>query len=84
MDGVSALVTGVADNFYCGNFGFICQRLENDGNQLLSERMINMYYQMARETEIRGEQAGGGLVIAQDRDEEIVFVGEKNCQSQKR
>ncbi|MDJ0568995.1 MAG: hypothetical protein QNJ53_08090 [Pleurocapsa sp. MO_192.B19] len=74
---VSALVTGVADNFYCGNFGFICQRLENDGNQLLSERMLNMYYQMARETEIRGEQAGGGLVIAQDRDEEIVFVGEK-------
>ncbi len=74
---VHAVVTGIANNFYCGNFGFICQRQQGDGNQLLSERMTNMYYQMGRETEIRGEQAGGGLVIARDKSEQIVFVGEK-------
>ncbi|MGL6344461.1 MAG: hypothetical protein ACRC80_35595 [Waterburya sp.] len=74
---LGALLTGVAHNFYCGNFGFICQRLASDENQLLPERMVNMYYQMGRETEIRGEQAGGGLVVAKDQDDQIVFVGEK-------
>ena len=74
---VWAFCTGVADNFYCGNFGFICQRLESDEPALLPERMLNMYYQMGRETEIRGEQAGGGLVIAGDRHDKTVFVGKK-------
>jgi len=78
LSDVAALLTGVAANFYCGNFGFICQRLADDHeDQLLSERMINMYYQMARETEIRGEQAGGGLVVARDQSDQIVFVGKK-------
>ena len=74
---ISALVTGVADNFYCGNFGFICQRLEDDENKLLPERMVNIYYQMGRETEVSGEQAGGALLVVQDRNEQIAFVGEK-------
>ena len=74
---IYALFTGIASRFYCGNFGFICQRLENDEKTLLPERMRNMYFQMGRETEIRGEQAGGGLVIAEDRYNQIVFVGEK-------
>ena len=74
---VAALLSGVAKNFYCGNFGFICQRLDDDEEVLLPERTINMYYQMGRETEIRGEQAGGGLVVASDRQDQIVFVGKK-------
>ena len=74
---ITALFTGAADVFYCGNFGFICQRLDDDGDLLLPERMVNMYSQMGRETEIRGEQAGGGLVIAKDSQEQIVFVGDK-------
>ena len=74
---IYAIGTGIADNFYCGNFGFICQRLDTDRNQLLSERMTNMYYQMGRETEIRGEQAGGGLVVAKDPSQQTVFVGKK-------
>ena len=74
---ILALFTGVAKYFYCGNFGLICQRTEDDAEILLPERMINMYYQMGRETEIRGEQAGGGLVIASDHNEQIVFVGKK-------
>ena len=78
---VSDLVTffqgKAAYYFYCGNFGFICQRQESDEPALLPERMLNMYYQMGRETEIRGEQAGGGLVVARDRHEQTVFVGKK-------
>ena len=74
---LTALVTGIAYNFYCGNFGFIAKRLPEDGRQLLPERMVNMYYQMGRETEIRGEQAGGGLVIARNQDDRAVFVGKK-------
>jgi hypothetical protein len=72
-----ALATGISENFYCGNFGFICQRQKGDEDLLFSERMINIYYQMGRETEIRGEQAGGGLVVAQNQDQQIVFVGDK-------
>jgi hypothetical protein len=72
-----ALATGISENFYCGNFGFICQRQKGDEDRLLSERMTNIYYQMGQETEIRGEQAGGGLVVAQDQEQQIVFVGDK-------
>ncbi|MGL6338527.1 MAG: hypothetical protein ACRC80_05220, partial [Waterburya sp.] len=72
-----ALATGISENFYCGNFGFICQRQKGDEDRLLSARMTNIYYQMGRETEIRGEQAGGGLVVAQNQDQQIVFVGDK-------
>jgi hypothetical protein len=36
-----------------------------------------MFYQMGGETEIRGEQAGGGLVVARNRDNQTVFVGKK-------
>ena len=74
---IAALVTGVANSFYCGNFGFLGQRLPNDAPQLLPERVVEMFYQMGRETEIRGEQAGGGLVVARNQDNQTVFVGEK-------
>lgn len=74
---IQAFLTGKADQFCCGNFGFICQRLENDEPILLPDRMQNMYYLMGRETEIRGEQAGGGLVLAENSHQQIVFVGEK-------
>ena len=77
LSDISALISGIAENFYCGNFGFIAKRIPDDGRQLLSERMVNMYYQMGRETEIRGEQAGGGLVIARNQDNQAVFVGKK-------
>lgn len=74
---IAALVTGVANSFYCGNFGFLGQRLPSDAPQLLPERVVEMFYQMGRETEIRGEQAGGGLVVARNQDNQTVFVGEK-------
>jgi len=74
---IQAFITGMASRFYCGNFGFICQRLDDDEPVLLPERMRNMYYLMGRETEIRGEQAGGGLVIVGDPHQQIVFVGKK-------
>ena len=72
-----ACLTGVAEYFYCGNFGFICKRLESDETALLPERMVNMYHLMGKETEIRGEQAGGGLVVAQNSQQQAVFVGTK-------
>ena len=72
-----ALYTGIAERFYCGNFGFICKRRKDDAGVLLPERMLNMYHQMGRETEIRGEQAGGGLVIAKNRQQQTIFVGKK-------
>jgi hypothetical protein len=75
---LAALVTGVAEIFCCGNFGFLGQRhADDDPHQLLPERAIDIFNEMGRETEIRGEQAGGGLVLATNRDRQTVFVGKK-------
>ncbi|OWY63321.1 hypothetical protein B7486_53750 [cyanobacterium TDX16] len=71
-------MTGVAEIFCCGNFGFLGQRnASDDPRQLLPERVVNIFHEMGRETEIRGEQAGGGLVVATNRDRQTVFVGKK-------
>ncbi len=73
-----AAFTGEATCFNCGNFGFVGKRLANDGNALLPSRVVEIFHKMGRETEIRGEQAGGGLVFARDdRSERTVFVGRK-------
>ncbi len=61
----------------CGNFGFLGKRLPQDGSDLLPERVVEICQTMGRETEIRGEQAGGGVVFARDRDGRVIFVGKK-------
>lgn len=80
---IDAVVSGVADCLYCGNFGLIALRKpEDEPHQLLPKRMVEMSQQMGRETEVRGEQAGGGLVIGQhgttsNIKDRTVFVGKK-------
>ncbi|WP_052055423.1 hypothetical protein [Myxosarcina sp. GI1] len=76
LSDLEATVTGVAEYLYCGNFGFIAERNADDGNKLLPERLVKIALQMGRETEIRGEQAGGGLVVARNQDN-AVLVGKK-------
>lgn len=76
LSDIGAVITGVADCFYCGNFGLIAQRKPEDGKDLLPPRMVEIAQQMGRETEVRGEQAGGGLVIAKQNDYPV-FVGKK-------
>ena len=66
----------MADCFYCGNFGLIALRQPDDDNKLLPDRMRTIAQQMGQETEVRGEQAGGGLVIGRNEDR-TVFVGKK-------
>lgn len=61
----------------CGNFGFLGQRLPEDGDALLPARAVEIFETMGRETEIRGEQAGGAVVLARDRSDRVVFVGQK-------
>lgn len=61
----------------CGNFGVICTSSLFKNGDLLSERMINLFFTLAHETEIRGEQAGGGLTLAYNLRKQIVFVGHK-------
>ena len=80
---LEAFITGAADCFYCGNFGLIAERKPDDGQKLLPARMLNIALQMGQETEVRGEQAGGGLVIGSQGnesafvDKKIVLVGKK-------
>ena len=76
LSDIEAFATGVADYLYCGNFGLIAQRQPDDGQKLLPDRMLDVALQMGQETEVRGEQAGGGLVIGRNGDR-TVFVGKK-------
>lgn len=77
LSDIVAFVTGAADCFNCGNFGFLGRRNPDDGHELLPERVVEIFNKMGRETEIRGEQAGGGLVFARNKDNQAVFVGKK-------
>jgi hypothetical protein len=72
-----AVVTGEATCFNCGNFGFVGKRLASDDRSLLPARVVDIFKTMGCETEIRGEQAGGGVVFAQDRADRVVFIGTK-------
>jgi hypothetical protein len=74
---LGAMVTGAATCFNCGNFGFVGKRLANDDRELLPARVVEIFQAMGHETEIRGEQAGGGVVFARDLTDRVVFVGKK-------
>ena len=76
LSDIEAFVIGVADYLYCGNFGFIAQRQPDDKEKLLPDRMRTIALQMGRETEVRGGQAGGGLVVGKYNNS-TVFVGKK-------
>lgn len=73
---LAAFVSGSADCFNCGNFGFVGKRAPTS-SALLPENVVEIFKIMGRETEIRGEQAGGGLVIARNHENHAVFVGKK-------
>ncbi len=76
LSDINTFLTGVGDYLYCGNFGLIALRKPDDGQELLPTRMLDISLQMGQETEVRGEQAGGGLVIGRN-DDCTVFVGKK-------
>jgi len=68
----------------CGNFGFLGKRIPSDDKALLPARVVEVFQQMGRETEIRGEQAGGGLVLARDKEDRVVIIVAKKILNQKR
>ena len=76
LSDLKALITGIADCFYCGNFGFIAERKPDDGPKLLPTRMKTIALQMGHETEVRGAQAGGGFVIG-TRGKKSAFIAKK-------
>jgi len=76
LSDLEAFIAGEADYLYCGNFGLISLRKPDDEQKLLPDRLRTIALQMGQETEVRGEQAGGGLVVAKNNDS-TVFVGKK-------
>ena len=80
-----AMVTGQAELLYCGNFGFVGLRhiSPNEETELLPEGVLSLFRIMGAETEIRGEQAGGGLCVGRDRYRQTVFVGQKIVNSKR-
>ncbi len=84
LSDIVAVVTGEASCFNCGNFGFLGKRLPNDSNDLLPARVVEIFKTMGSETEIRGEQAGGGIVFARDRANQVMFIGKKVVNQKRR
>jgi hypothetical protein len=74
---LAAIVSGRADYLYCGNFGFIARQTDPHMEGLIPQRWLELFKTMGRETEVRGEQAGGGLTLAQDWSCRTYFVGDK-------
>lgn len=71
------LLNGRGQVLYCGNFGFIAPSDAPARGDLLPAHAIGRFDRMGRETELRGAQAGGGLVMTQDRRGRNCFVGHK-------
>ncbi|MFM9072787.1 MAG: hypothetical protein ACKOOC_05205 [Cyanobium sp.] len=74
---LQSLVSGSGSILYCGNFGLVAGPQAIRGRELLSPRVISLFHRMGRETELRGAQAGGGLVMTLDRQGENRLVGHK-------
>jgi hypothetical protein len=72
-----AICTGQASLLCCGNFGLIAAPVPIDQGELLSAQAVDIYQRMGRETELRGAQAGGGLVMSVDRQGGNAFVGHR-------
>lgn len=71
------LLSGQGMLLYCGNFGLIASKEQPGRRELLSPRAVQIFELMGRDTELRGAQAGGGLVMAIDRQGDNGFVGHK-------
>lgn len=71
------ILSGQGSLLYCGNFGLIAAQEFPRQGELLSSRAIRIFHQMGRETELRGAQAGGGLVMALDRHGDNGYVGHR-------
>jgi hypothetical protein len=74
---LQAILSGQGTRLYCGNFGLIAAPQSWGEKDLLSDRAIQIFHRMGRETELRGAQAGGGLVMTLDRQGNNCFVGHK-------
>jgi hypothetical protein len=74
---LETLLSGQGALLYCGNFGLIASKEHAGRGELLSPRALEIFEQMGRDTELRGAQAGGGLVMALDRRGDNGFVGHK-------
>jgi hypothetical protein len=74
---LEALNSGEGSFLYCGNFGLIAAKDFSCSDELLSGQMINIFHRMGRETELRGAQAGGGLLMTLDRRGDVGFVGHR-------
>lgn len=72
-----SLLTGEGAFLWCGNFGLITVPARNRAGDLLPKELLEIYQLMGRETEVRGSQAGGGLVLSQDRAGQPLFIGHK-------
>lgn len=73
----SAMLSGRASRFYCGNFGLISGPVPCTPGELLNPWVIDRLRTMGLQTEIRGAQAAGALLLVGDSQGAPTFVGHK-------
>ncbi|MFN9619348.1 MAG: hypothetical protein ACK55X_06515 [Synechococcaceae cyanobacterium] len=74
---LDAVLTGQGRRLQCGNFGVITVPEAPLQGDLLPGAVLRLYERMGKETELRGSQAGGGLMLTRDRDGSPRFIGHK-------
>jgi hypothetical protein len=72
-----SLISGRGAVLCCGNFGVLAAIDGANPDDLLPPAAIALFERMGRETELRGAQAGGGLVMAIDDHGDACFVGHR-------
>ncbi|MFN7898466.1 MAG: hypothetical protein ACK5N0_02210 [Synechococcaceae cyanobacterium] len=72
-----SLLSGEGVFLCCGNFGLITVPAKPQAGDLLPKELLHAYRLMGRETEVRGSQAGGGLVLSKDRAGQARLIGHK-------
>lgn len=73
----SAMLSGRASRLHCGNFGLISGPMPSPPGELLPSCAIERLRTMGLQTEIRGAQAAGALVLVGDRQGTPNFVAHK-------
>ncbi|MFO7629659.1 MAG: hypothetical protein R6W06_09135, partial [Prochlorococcaceae cyanobacterium] len=73
----SAMLSGRASRLHCGNFGLISGPVPSTPGELLPPCAIKRLRTMGLQTEIRGAQAAGALLLIGDRQGAPNFVGHK-------
>ena len=78
-----AFITGSTTRLACGVFVLLGRRAGTDGADLMPARFEKTLGMMGAQTQVRGRQAGGGLVLGVSPGNRVKFVGYKGVNAKR-